>query len=274
MPEVPPGVLDVRPPAQVDEARAAAERRMLLRLGRRVLVGAYGAGATGCRHRIGRGVGDDLELQGMVGEDLAGVVGRDLVTQERLLLVDDLTHARVDALEVFRCEGGAARQLEVVVEAVLDRWADAEGRVREQIEDRLGQYVGRRMADRVEPTRAVGGDYGHAVAVVELGGQVTLLAVDLGDHRRLRESCPDGTGEIGRSGARRQRARRSIGQGDLDLGHECRGYRPPLAAPESVWAVPAGGRAAPSASPLPPLVRTAGGCDGSASGFRVAYSST
>jgi hypothetical protein len=80
--------------------------------------------------------------------------------------------------------------LEVVVEAVLDRRTDAECGVREQIEDRLGQDVGRRMADRVEPARAVGGHDGHPVAVVELGRQITLLAVDLRDHRRLRQPGP------------------------------------------------------------------------------------
>jgi hypothetical protein len=101
-------VLDVGPPAQVDEARPAAEGWMLLRLGRWVLVGAYGAGTARGRHRIGRGVGDDLELQRVVGEDLAGVVGRDLLAEERLALVDDLAHAHVDALEVLGREGGAA----------------------------------------------------------------------------------------------------------------------------------------------------------------------
>jgi hypothetical protein len=109
MPEVPPGVLDVRSPAQVDEARSAVERRMLLGLGRRVLVGAYGPGGARGRHRIRRRVADDLELQGVVGEDPAGVVGRDLIAHERLLLVDDLAHAGVDAVEVVRREGGATR---------------------------------------------------------------------------------------------------------------------------------------------------------------------
>jgi hypothetical protein len=75
-------------------------------------------------------------------EDLAGVVGRDLLTHERLVLVDDLPHAGVDALEVLGGERRPARQLEVVVEAVLHRRPDAEGGVREQVEDRLGQHVG------------------------------------------------------------------------------------------------------------------------------------
>ena len=43
----------------------------------------------------------------------------------------------------------ARRELEVVVEAVLDRRADGEGGPREQVEHRLGQHVGRRVADRV-----------------------------------------------------------------------------------------------------------------------------
>ena len=107
-------------------------------------------------------------------EDLAGLVGRDLVAHERLALVDDLAHAGVDAVEVVGRERGAARQLEVVVEAVLDRRPDAEGGLGEQVEHRLGQHVGRRVADRVQAPLAVGGDDGDPVAVGQLGAEVAL----------------------------------------------------------------------------------------------------
>ena len=166
-PEVAAGVLDVRAPAQVDEARAGRGRAVLLGLGRRVLVGAHRATCRSCAD-IG-----SVEASSMISSlkrwsakiwraSAAGISSR----TNAWSLVDDLAHAGVDAVEVLGRERGAVRQLEVVVEAVLDRRADAEGGVGEQVEHRLGQHVGRRVADRVEAPRAVGGDDGHAVAVV------------------------------------------------------------------------------------------------------------
>jgi hypothetical protein len=107
--EVAARVLDVGPPAQVDEPGEPLERRVLLGLGGRVLVRPDLAPLARARHRVGRGVVDDLELEPVPVEDLAGVVGRDLVPHERLVLVDDLAHAGVDAVEVVGRERGAAR---------------------------------------------------------------------------------------------------------------------------------------------------------------------
>ena len=146
--EVDAGVGHVRAAAQVDEARVAVERRRVLRLRRRVLVGADRLGRRRRRHRVGAGVVDDLELEAVAGEHLAGLVGRELVAHEGLRLRDDLAHPGLDPLEVVLHEGGPARQLEVVVEAVLDRRPDAEGGPREQVEHRLGEHVGRGVADR------------------------------------------------------------------------------------------------------------------------------
>jgi hypothetical protein len=229
-------VLDMGPAAQVDESRAAGEGRVLLGLGRRVLVGADLTAGAGAGHGVGRGVVDDLQLEAVPGEDGPGVGGRDLVAQERLVLVDDLAHAGVDAIEVVGREGGPVRQVEVVVEAVLDRRADAERGVGEQVEHRLGQHVGGRVADRVQALLAVGGDDGHAVAVGQLGRQVALLAVDLGDHRRLGQPGADALRQAERSRAGRERTLRSVGQGDVDLGHGCRGYRAAPTAPACVAA--------------------------------------
>jgi hypothetical protein len=156
-------------------------------------------------------------------EDAPGLVGRDLVAQERLVLAHDLAHARLDAIEVVGGEGDAPRQLEVVVEAVFHRGADAEGGVGEQVEHRLGQHVGGRVADDVEAVVAVGGDDADRVAVVQLGGQVALLAVDDGHDRRFGQRPPDGRRQVTRRGARGQGAGGTVGQRDLDLWHEGRG---------------------------------------------------
>ena len=187
-------VLDVGPSAQVDEPG-------------RVLVGAHDAG-LGHRHRVGRGVVDDLELVAMVPEDLTGPVRRDLVADERLGLGDDLAHPGVDAVEVVRGEVAAVGQLEVVVEAVLDRRTDPERRPGEQVEHGLGQHVRRRVADRVQPARIVGGDDADLVALGQRGRQVSLLTVDRGDDRRLAQPGTDGGGEIGGGAAGGHRAER------------------------------------------------------------------
>ena len=131
----------------------------------------------------------------------------DLVADERLVGVDDLAHPGVDALEVVVGERAAVGQLEVVVEAVLDRRADAERGAGEQVEHGLGQHVGGRVADRERPRVGVA-----SVTMADLSpsasglAQVALLAVDLGDDRRLGQARPDRRGEIGRGGARRQAA--------------------------------------------------------------------
>ena len=214
-------------------------------------------------------------------EDLAGLVGRDLVAHERLVLVDDLAHAGVDAVEVVGRERGAVRQLEVVVEAVLDRRADAERGAGEQVEHRLGQHVGRRVADRVQAPLAVGRDDGDAVAVGQLGAEVALLAVDLGDDRRLGQPRTDALGQAERGGARRHGPRGTVGQGDRDVGHGRRGYRRSADASRTGSATcqpdadACRRRSSAARLPFPSVPSTmVVGWAGMASGFRVAYSST
>ena len=90
----------------------------------------------------------------------------DLVADERLVLGDDLAHAGLDPLEVVGAERAAVGQLEVVVEAVLDRRADGERGPREQVEHGLRQHVGRRVAERVAALgRDVAVTMAHLVAV-------------------------------------------------------------------------------------------------------------
>ena len=108
---------------------------------------------------------------------------------------------------------------------MLDGGTDGEGRARVELEHRLGEHVGRRVPQRVE---ALIGPVGHdadRLAVVQLGGQVDLGAVDLADERRLGQSRPDVGGEIGHGRARGQRARGTVGKGNRDLSHGRRWYR-------------------------------------------------
>ena len=199
----------------------------------RVLVGADDAAALGGRHRVGRRVLDDLELVRWSAKSLRASSAGDLVPDERLLLVDDLPHAGLDALEVVGRERGPAGQLEVVVEAVLDRRADAERGPREQVEHGLGQHVGRRVADGVAAPVGVGGDdgdRGRRRPARRRGRARSPLIV--GDHRRLGQARADARREVARGGARRDRSRSEpSGSVIVDLGHRRRGYRAAPTAP-------------------------------------------
>ncbi len=210
----------VRPAAQVDEPGVAVEGRMRLRHRGRVLVGADLARGRRARHRICRGVVDDLQLERVVGEDDPRLIGADLVADERLSLGDDLPHPCLYPLEVVRVEGAAAGQVEVVVEAVLDRRADAERGPWEQVEDRLREHVRGGVPDGEQAAFGLGGDDGDLGPVAERRGQVALFAVDDRDHRRLGQTRSDGDGEITRGGAGGHRSRRPVRQPDGDLvGH-------------------------------------------------------
>ncbi len=115
-----------------------------------------GVGATAglaCELIIGVAAGDPLDdgpLVGVVGHEIDGLGRRDLAADERLVRFDDLPHLGLDALQILVVEGlvvavGIGGQLEVVVEAVLDRWADRKGGAGPQLQHRLGQDVGRRV---------------------------------------------------------------------------------------------------------------------------------
>ena len=80
-------------------------------------------------HRNGLGAGDDLAL-------------------ERLGLGDDGCHLLLDPLEIFG--GNPVWQLHVVVEALVDRWARRELGLGPDTEDRVGQDMGRGVADGLE----------------------------------------------------------------------------------------------------------------------------
>ena len=109
------------------------------------------------------------------------------------------------------------RQLEVVVEAVLDRRADAERGPGEQVEHSLGEDVGRRVADREQaPTRVRRHDR-DLIPVGEGVHEVPFLAVDHGDHRRLAQALADLGRQLAGGGAGRDLALGTVRQRDREL---------------------------------------------------------
>ena len=189
----------------------------------------------------------------MVGHERLGLVERQLEALEGLVGGDDLAHLGVDALQVVVGEGRPAGQLEVVVEAVLDRRTAGEGRAGPQLEHRLGQHVGGGVTDVLERVGVAVGEDAHLRTVGQRSGQVDRLAVGLDHQRRLGQTRADVGGQVGAGGTVGQGANGSVGQRDGELGHALHASGGPRRAlnrvPTAVGA--AGWAPAPVSAPSP-----------------------
>ncbi len=96
---------------------------------------------------------DDLALVRLIGEALESLRARDVLAHERLVGRDDLAHPVLDLRKVAL--GDLPRELEVVVEAVLDPRADRVAGAGPQVADGLRHHVRSRMTQDVEPVRIV-----------------------------------------------------------------------------------------------------------------------
>ncbi|MGX1268792.1 hypothetical protein RKD18_001986 [Streptomyces phaeoluteigriseus] len=142
---------------------------------------------------------DQLQLVRLVGQLLAGGLVGHHAAGEPLPALLDLLHLLLDGLEVLGRE--RLLDVEVVVEAVLDRRADAQLGLGEDLLHGLRHDVRGGVAQDVQTV--LGGDLDafHGHAVTQFVGEVPQLAVHAcGDDRAL-------TGEeVGGRGARRHRA--------------------------------------------------------------------
>ena len=110
----------------------------------------------------------------------------ELAALEREFLGDDLTHPLLDGLEVVG--GERAFDIEVVVEAVLDRRPYAELGHREEVLHGLGHDVGRRVTEYVQRVRGLVGDDLDRIASAYDALNVDELAVELAGDRGLGEA--------------------------------------------------------------------------------------
>src|SRR4029450_12067638 len=115
---------DVRAAAQVPPAALAGLGVEVVVDGERAVADLDGLLVAGPAPLV-----DDLELVGLVGQLGAGLVVRDDPPGEALALLDDLAPALLDPLQVLW--GERLGDVEVVVEAVLDRRPDPQLRLRE-----------------------------------------------------------------------------------------------------------------------------------------------
>ena len=163
---------------------------------------------------------DELELERLGGELGARFLVGDDPADEPLALPHDARHLLVDRLEVV----GAERLLdaEVVVEAVGDRRADAEVRLRVDPLDGLRQHMRGRMAQDAETIGAVDRDRFDGIRRGDCRREVFQLAVhaqrDDGSIGEQGESV-GGIGHIRRDGG--------VSQGTLQKLARTPGYPPP-----------------------------------------------
>ena len=153
---------------------------------------------------------DDLRL--IVFADLLerrdGVLFRPDFPNDRVVLVDDLFHLLLDALEILRGERLLAR--EVVIEAVIDHRADRDLRIRIHFLHSLRENVGGVVPDELKAllvTRRHDGNFGVAV---QRTVEVIEFPVHLGGKRSLGEGFGNGFRNIGRACPVLILARRSI----------------------------------------------------------------
>ena len=124
-------------------------------------------------HHIALGdAGDDLDFEGfaLLGEAGHGRIPAQVLATDLDALGHDLPHLGFDAGQVLRCEG--LLHPEVVEEPVLDDGPDAHPGVGEEALDRMGQQVGRGVADQFQALRGPVGDDLHAGAIHQGGIQV------------------------------------------------------------------------------------------------------
>jgi hypothetical protein len=137
------------------------------------------------------------------------------MVREALPLLDDRAHARLDALQVVRAE--RLRHVEVVVEAVLHRRADAELGLGEQVLHGLRHHV--RGGVPQNGPAILAGDV-HRLDLVTLGErrrQIPQGAIDAGGDHGARGGLPAG----GLQGVAGRRASvhhgLAAGEGDVQL---------------------------------------------------------
>ena len=172
-PEVLPGDLAVLRGVVVDRQLSGAD------LGGCALSGVCsGAGAAGEL--------DEFELERLVGELSAGLIGGHDAADETLSCADDALHLFRDRLDVIGRERGV--DAEVVIEAVGDRRADAEVRLRVDALHGLGEDVGGGVAQDRQAILAVDRDRQDVIGLGHGGREILEFAVHAhGDDGSVRE---------------------------------------------------------------------------------------
>jgi hypothetical protein len=181
-------------------------------------------GACGPRQRSVKGpfryrdeIADQLDLVVLAlrGEPLERLLGRHVGALERLVRLDVLAHPLLDRLEILVGDLDSVRELEVVVEAIVDRRADRDLGAGIELHHRGRNHVGGVVADQVERAFGAIGEDLDPFGVGERGRQVTHLSADSHGKRRLRQAGADRSRQIGARSAVRELQLLAVGERDL-----------------------------------------------------------
>ena len=161
----------------------------------------------------------DLVVLPLAHEPLERRAGRHVLALEDLVGLHVLAHLGLDRLEVVLGDVHALGELEVVVEAVVDRRPDRDLGPGIEVQDRGGQHVRRVVPDQLQRLGIPARDDRHprrgAVARRQRSCEITHLAVDLHGQRGPGQPGPDRGREIGAGGAVRQILARPVWKLDL-----------------------------------------------------------
>ncbi len=146
---------------------------------------------------VGRNRGDQLGLVflALVEEELDRIVAVPDFTADRDVLFRQFGHALFDGRQIFRGERTLVG--EIVVEAVFDDRADGDLRFREQLLDRVGQQMRRRMADEIQSFGVTFGDDGQIGVPFDQMRGIDQRTIDLAGQRRTGEAGADAGGDLG-----------------------------------------------------------------------------
>ena len=162
------GIGHMRPAAQVAPAALAGLRIDV------VVDGELGAADL---HDIGTALAsDETKLERLIAELDRGRALFDDPAREPLPRFHDDDHALLEDLEVLR--GERPIDVEVVVEAILDRRPDAELRLRKRVLDRLGEHVGGRVAKHGEALWRIHRHRFDHIGVGDLSREIAQFAID------------------------------------------------------------------------------------------------
>ena len=117
---------------------------------------------------------DDLGLVGLFGKQLQCLVTLQFLALETLVVLHDLGHLALDALEVLRSE--RFLYIEVVIEAVFDRRADRVLGAGIKTENGLSQHVSGGMAQHLASELILRGDHFDVLTFAGNVREVALLA--------------------------------------------------------------------------------------------------
>ena len=172
-------------------------------------------------------------LSGSSTKRLRASAASDLLAHERILLRDDLPHLRLERREILGRE--RRRDLEVVVEAVVDRRTEADLRVGAQPSHRRREHVRRRMPQHAERLGIALGEHAERAALPQRRHEILDLAVHRHGDGGAEQALADRPHDVGGKRAGGHAARGAVGQHEGELGVEDRERRDDRSCMTSEW---------------------------------------